>query len=87
MVVTNTEVSYQDEMRRVEFAEYPCDEKENEKRENEGRIVTGFACVQLRTQRFTYKDVNERPIEVKVKFNAGCELRCVDDCDSVFISK
>ena len=36
VVFTNTEVSYKDEMRRVEFAEYPCDEKENKRRATEG---------------------------------------------------
>ena len=83
-VLTNTNVRYKGELRRVEFPEYPCDVNENTKRQNKGMIDSGFACVQLRTRRFLYQDVNGQPIVVRVNFNVGCELRCRRNCESVF---
>ena len=67
----------------MEFAEYPCDKKENKKRGRKGRIPVGFMCAQLHTKRWIYKDVYDNDIEVKVPYNAGCELRCAENCDSL----
>ena len=60
--------------------EYTCDEKENRRREQDGRFAMGFSCTQLVSWKFIYKDVNDDDIKKKVKFNAGCELRCTNNC-------
>ena len=61
--------------------EYVCDAEENQKREDDGLLGDGYSCVQQRTHRTVYRDTQDRPVEVQVAYNAGCEVRCSDpDC-------
>ena len=82
-ILTNTEVHDEKTHRiiKVEFPEYTCDIKENNDRRSKGMIANGYACEQLRTRRILYRDVNDDPIKVQVSYEAGCELRCINqDC-------
>ena len=63
----------------VEFPEYVCDNRENNRRSDAGRIPPGFSCSQLKTKMTLYRDQYEQPIEVEVNFKAGCEMRCFND--------
>ena len=63
----------------VEFPEYVCDNRENDRRSDAGRIPPGFSCAQLKTQMTLYRDQYEQPIELEVNYKAGCEMRCYND--------
>ena len=80
-ILTNRKVYDQDsdKMIIVEFPEYVCDEAENQRRKKAGRIPTGFICEQLWAEEILFRDQEHRPIEIKINYRAGCELRCVSD--------
>ena len=60
----------------VEFPEYVCDNRENDRRSDAGRIAPGYSCSQLKTKMTLYRDEYNQPIELEVKYRAGCEMRC-----------
>ena len=63
----------------IEFPEYLCENIENERRREHGEISDGFACLQLSSKRTIYRDQEDEPCRISVRYRAGCELRCVND--------
>ena len=53
--------------------------KDNNKSITEGRVLDGYRCEQLMAYRTLYRDAQNQPIQVKIKYRAGCELRCVNE--------
>ena len=74
-VITSTKVHKGGKTMVVEFPEYKCDEEGNSRR---GRIAPGYQCHQLTGYRTLYRDHNNNPIKVGIKYIAGCELRCIN---------
>ena len=65
----------------IEFPEYVCKHKENERRKYHGVTPRGFTCAQLIAKKTLFRDQNEQPIQVQIRYKAGCELRCTaDEC-------
>ena len=40
--------------------------------------LQGYTCAQLTESRWLYKDTSGNPIELQIKYQGGCELRCVN---------
>ena len=71
----------------LEFPEYVCDIKENERREREGKIPQHHGCEQLTAKKMLFRDQEDEPIEIRISYRAGCELRCYsDNCDDHLIT-
>ena len=82
--LTNVVIHKQNEDITVEFPEFRCDDAINKKREEQGRISVGYRCKELTAYRTLYEDVNHKSIEVRVKYSAGCEIRCLNpDCRGI----
>ena len=79
-VITTADIHTDDgKLVQVEFPEFKCADKINHERADQGRVSKGYTCAQLTAKRWLYRNVNGEPIEpVYVKYNAGCELRCVN---------
>ena len=73
----NIEVHRNERIIHLEYSEYVCDEKENLKRKEEGRISPLYICAQLKAKKVIYRDVAGVEIEEEVSYKAGCELRHV----------
>ena len=77
-VLTTTEIYTGGQLVKVDFPEFKCEKKMNEKRKKEGRISPGYKCTQLISSRTLYEDERGRPIEAEIRYKAGCELRCIN---------
>ena len=40
--------------------------------------LQGYTCAQLTESRWLYKDTSGNPIELQIKYQGGCELRCLN---------
>ena len=76
MILTNMLVHKEGRLIDVEFTESVCNPKINYQRSVEGKIPSGFQCVQIKSHKTLYRDAEEQPIEIPISYRAGCELRC-----------
>ena len=76
-VVTNMDVKQGTKFTTLEFLEVVCLDKENTKRQDDGRILGGFTCRNVAAVQTLYRNSNDQPVKpVPIKYTAGCELRC-----------
>ena len=73
-IVVDTLIETESQYRKLEFSltEYDC------KSSHPVVDYQGFTCSQLTDIKTIYRDVHNKPIEVEVHYNDGCELRCIN---------
>ena len=76
VIITNMFVRQQGKMINVEFPEAVCAIEENRVREANGKIPAQYSCTQMKSQQTLFRDANDDPIKLSVRYRTGCELRC-----------
>ena len=56
----------------IEYIQYSCATTSNP-------ITDAFQCTQLEANKSISIDINNNPIDVRVVYKAGCELRCTNE--------
>ena len=51
----------------IEYLEFVCQDKENERRKREGRISKEYSCHQLTGIKTSYRDQKDQPIRVQIR--------------------
>ena len=70
--MTNAQVHTGGKIVTLEYPEFKCNVKVNEKRKAEGKITAGYQCQQLKSKMTLYRDVYQNPIEIDIRYSAGC---------------